>query len=36
MKWENLSNEAKAVIEWVESPLTNRKENRMRKDVELH
>lgn len=27
MKWKDLSNEAKSVIEWVENPLTNRKEN---------
>lgn len=27
MEWKNLSNEAKSVIEWVENPFTNRKEN---------
>ena len=26
MEWNELSNEAKSVIEWVENPLTNKKE----------
>lgn len=30
MEWNELSNEAKSVIEWVESPWTNKKE-----DVEI-
>lgn len=30
MEWKELSNEAKSVIEWVENPFTNKKE-----DVEI-
>ena len=27
MEWKELSNEAKSVIEWVENPFSNKKEN---------
>lgn len=27
MEWKDISNEAKSVIEWIENPFTNRKED---------